>query len=188
MPRITAVDPAQVTGPAKELLHAVQAKLGWVPNLMRTLAQAPAALEAYLTLSSVLGKGQLEAGVREQIALVVAETNHCQYCASAHTAIGKMVGLSDAQVAGSRQGKAPEAKTQAALTLAQRLVTQQGNVTDQDLAQARAAGLSDGHILEIVANVALNIYTNYVNHVAETDVDFPKVELLKGHVTPCGCA
>lgn len=175
MPRIPAIDPAAATGKQKQLLEAVQKKMGKAPNLMRVLANAPAALQGYLDLSGALGTGTLSAKAREQIALTVAEINHCDYCLSAHTAIGGMVGLSDDELRDARSAKAADAKTNALLTLTRALVVDRGNLSDDELTSARAAGITDGEIIEVTANVALNILTNYVNHVAETVVDFPHV-------------
>lgn len=175
MTRIPAVLPESATGKSKTLLDAVQKKLGRVPNLMRTLANAPAALEGYLNLSGALATGQLDAKVREQIALTVAEANLCDYCLSAHTAIGGMVGLSADEIGRARQASSSNPKAHAILKLARSIVVNRGEVADADLAAARAAGITDGEILETTVNVALNILTNYVNHVAATVVDFPAV-------------
>lgn len=175
MQRLTAVNPAEGTGKAKQLLDGVQAKLGMTPNLMKTLAAGPAALEAYLNFGAALGTGKLDAKFREQIALAVAQANSCEYCLSAHTAIGKMVGLKPEEIATSRESHSTDAKRDAGLQFVQALVVQRGMVSDQAVAQVKAAGFSDGGIAEIVANVAVNIFTNYFNYVARTEVDFPRV-------------
>jgi uncharacterized peroxidase-related enzyme len=175
MQRITAVNPGEATGKTKQLLDGVQAKLGMTPNLMKTLAASPAALEAYLNFGAALGSGHLDAKFREEIALAVAQANSCEYCLSAHSAIGKMVGLKTEEIAASREAHSADAKGDAGLQFVQALVVQRGMVSDQALAQVRAAGFSDGDIAEIVANVSINILTNYFNHVARTDVDFPRV-------------
>lgn len=176
MQRLTAVNPAEATGKAKQLLDGVQAKLGMTPNLMRTLASGPAALEAYLNFGAALATGKLDAKFREQIALAVAQANSCEYCLSAHSAIGKMVGLKPEEIVASRGAHSADAKRDAGLHFVQALVVQRGMVSDQDLAHVKAAGYTDGDIAEMVANVAVNIFTNYFNHVARTDVDFPRVE------------
>jgi len=175
MQRITAINPAEATGKAKQLLDGVQAKLGFTPNLMKTLASAPAALEAYLSFGTALGTGVLNAKFREQISIAVAQANSCEYCLSAHSAIGKMVGLTPDEIAASRQAHAEDAKRDAGLRFAQTVVVQRGEVTDAAMANVRHAGYTDGEITEIVANVAVNIFTNYFNHVAQTEVDFPRV-------------
>lgn len=176
MARIAPVDPAQTSADVKATLDGVKAKLGGVPNIFRTMAVAPSVLDGYLAFSGAVAKGKLSAGLREQIALVTAGVNGCDYCASAHQAIGKMVGLGADDIVRALKGDAADAKTKAALVLAKKIAVDRGVVSDDDLAAAKAAGWSDADILEIVANVALNLFTNYFNHIAGTDVDFPKVD------------
>jgi uncharacterized peroxidase-related enzyme len=175
MQRLNGVATAAATGKAKLLLDGVQAKLGMTPNMMTTMAAAPAALEAYLNFSGALSHGSLDAKMRELIALTVAQANGCEYCLSAHTAIGGMVGLRAEELAASRRAESEEARRAAGLRFAQLLVVTRGEVSDQAMAEVRAAGYSDGEIAEIVANVAINIFTNYFNLVAGTEVDFPRV-------------
>jgi uncharacterized peroxidase-related enzyme len=177
MQRLNAVDPQTASGKTKELLDTVQKTFGVTPNMMRTMANSPAVLEAYLNFSGALGKGKLSARLREQIALIVAEANICEYCLSAHTAIGKMVGLSEDDISASRQAKANDPKVEAALNLALHIVVSRGELNDADVNAARQAGLDDGEIAELIANVALNIFTNYFNHIAQTVIDFPKAPL-----------
>ena len=162
-------------GKAKALLDGVQAKLGVTPNLMRTLANSPAVLEAYLSFGGALAKWELSARLREQIALTVAETNACGYCLAAHTAIGKSVGLSNVAMLDARRSEAGEPKDAAALRFARKVVRERAQVTDADVADLRREGYGDGEIAEIVANVGLNVFTNYFNLVAGTEVDFPAV-------------
>jgi uncharacterized peroxidase-related enzyme len=177
MQRLNPVDPQTASGKAKELLDTVQKTLGLTPNMMRAMANSPAVLEAYLNFSGALSKGKLSARLREQIALVVGEANICEYCLSAHTAIGKMVGLSEDEISASRQAKAGDPKSEAALNVALRIIISRGELNDADLNLARQAGLDDGEIAEIIANVALNIFTNYFNHIAQPVIDFPKAPL-----------
>lgn len=177
MPRINRVNPATASGETKELLDGVRKKLGKVPNVIGGLANSPAAAKAYLSIGDALGKGLLSPALREQIALVVAEVNGCQYCLSAHSAIAKMVGVPEAQIAQSREAKAADPKTQAILTFTRKVVETRANISGDDLQSVRAAGVTDGEIAEIIANIAQNVLTNYFNHVAETDIDFPKVAL-----------
>ena len=177
MPRIQPIQTQDAAPKAKDLLNAVQAKIGMTPNLMKTLANSPAALEAYLNFSGALATGVLNAKFREQIALTVAQANSCQYCLSAHTTIGKMTGLKPDDLAQSRQAHSADPKIDAGLQFAQKLVVQRGLATDGDLAAIRANGYTEAEITEIIAHVALNIFTNYFNHVAQTEVDFPVVQV-----------
>jgi uncharacterized peroxidase-related enzyme len=177
MTRIQPINPSDATGKAKQLLDGVQAKLGITPNMMKTMAVSPAVLDAYLGFSAATGTGALKAGFREQIALAVAQANSCEYCLAAHSAIGKMVGLQPDSIHAARQAQATDPKAAAGLEFAQALVIERGLVSDAAIARVRAAGYSDAEIAEIVANVALNIFTNYFNHVAGTEVDFPRVNV-----------
>jgi uncharacterized peroxidase-related enzyme len=177
MTRIPAIEAANASPKSQELLAAVKAKIGMTPNLMKTMAHSSAVLEGYLGFSGALGGGTLSAQLREQIALAVGQANSCEYCLSAHTAIGKMVGLNPEEIVASRRATSADAKTAVALRFVQDLVIHKGVVDDAALAAVRSAGYSDAEIVEIVANVALNIFTNYFNHVAGTEVDFPKVAL-----------
>lgn len=185
MSRITQINPESATGRAKELLDAVKSKLGLVPNMTRAMANSPAVLDGYLSLSGALSKGNLTAKLREQIALAVGEVNGCDYCLAAHSTIGKMVGLSAEQIMDSRRGTANDPKAEALVKFALRVVDERGRVSELDLANARVAGLDDAALAEVVANVALNIFTNYFNHVADTDIDFAKVEPIVDHHAVC---
>jgi len=177
MPRIHPIDPRTAEGKARTLLEAVHKKFGMTPNITATLAQSPAALEGYLGLSGALAAGTLGAALREQIALAVAGASGCGYCASAHTAIGKSVGLPGEELDANLRGTASEPRAQATLDFALAVVEKRGWVSDDDLQRVRDAGFGDGEITEIVANVAQNLFTNYFNHIARTEVDFPPVEL-----------
>lgn len=175
MSRITALNPANTTGAAKALLDGVQHSMGMTPNLMRTLAHSPAALEGYLNFSGALAKGVLAPQLREQIAIAVAEANNCEYCLSAHTLLGKMAKLTPEALTSARQGEAMDSKSQAALQFALTIVAKRGEVSDEDFATVTAAGYSETEIAEIIAHVGLNTFTNYFNISAQVEVDFPKV-------------
>lgn len=176
MPRIQPVDPAEATGRARDLLGAVKAKLGLTPNIVRTMAAQPAVLDAYLKTSEALGQGGFDARAREAIALAVAGANDCGYCASAHTAISRGLKVEDAEIQARLAGHSGDPKLDAALTFARAVVAKRGEVSDSDIAAVRLAGHDDAAIVEIVGNVALNILTNYLNHVARTEIDFPVVD------------
>ena len=172
MTRLPLIDP-HAPGEAKPTLDAVNAQLKIVPNLFRLAANSPAALSALVQMDGALGKGVLRARVRELIAIAVAQENGCDYCLSAHTAIGKMIGVPEQQLAAARAGTADDAKVGAMLTLALQLVSERGRISTRELAQAKASDITDAEIVEIVAAVALNIFTNYLNIAADTEIDFP---------------
>lgn len=177
MPRIQTVNYEKSTGKIKELLDGVKAKLGMVPKMAKTMAQSPSVLEGYLNLHAALEGGSLDATVREQIALVSAEVNGCNYCASAHTALGKIVGLSEGEIIAARGGHSTDKNTDVALQFARKIILNRGEVSDAEVQAVKDAGFSEGEIGEIIANVALNIFTNYFNEIAKTEIDFPKVQV-----------
>ncbi|HET8925539.1 MAG TPA: carboxymuconolactone decarboxylase family protein [Candidatus Acidoferrum sp.] len=179
MSRLNPIQTEAATGKARQLLEAVQTKLKITPNMTRVMANSPAVLEGYLSFSGALAGGALDVRLREQIALEVGEQNSCQYRVSAHTAIGKMTGLSDSEIEAAREGRSQLAKNAAALQFARELVAQRGRIGDGDVAALRSAGFTDGEIAEIIAHVALNIFTNYFNNAAAVEVDFPKIALRK---------
>lgn len=188
MNRIAQLDPQTTTGPAKAIFESVQGKLGVVPNLFRVLGNAPAALQGYLNFSAALADGSFSPTVREQIALAVAETNQCAYCLSAHTFIAGKLGLAQQELAEARQANAADPRTDAILKLAHSIVVQRGELGATGLEHARRAGLTDGEIVETVAHVALNIFSNYINHIAGTVIDFPEVTLTHGcAASSCAC-
>jgi len=170
MPRIRPLEAP--TGKSQELLQVIHKKLGRVPNMFKTLGHAPAALELYLSGSQALGGSSLSLKTREQLALLAAKENDCEYCAKAHAAIGKRAGLTDSDVADSGIAKAADPKTQAILRCSQRLIQSRGNLSDQEIAEARASGLTDAELLDIVAVTCFNIFTNYVNHLSQPEIDF----------------
>ena len=172
MPRIQAIDPATAPEAAKPMLDGLNKKLGRVPNIFKTMAQAPAVLEFYMGASGAMAKSSLPASLREQIALACAGVTGCDYCASAHTAIGKGAGLTDAQAASALHGKSDDARGQAAVTFARALIADPVHVSDEQVNALRNAGFSDTEILEIVGVISLNLFTNFFNHVADPEVDF----------------
>ncbi len=179
MSRLQAIEPNNSTGQTKELLNAVKDKFGMVPNMTRVMANSSAVLEGYLEWSGALSKGSLDEQTREQIALLIAQSNRCDYCLSAHTAIGKLVGLSEQQIMGSRRGHGSTPRAAAALTFAARVLDSKGQVGDDDVQKVREAGFNDSEIAEIIAHVALNVFTNYFNTAAQVDIDFPRAPLIK---------
>jgi len=168
------IDAAPVA--SQPLLEAVKKMLGVVPNLFRLVSTSPAALEGYLALSGALGKGALPAATRERIALAVAEINGCSYCLSAHTYLGKNVAkLDDAEMTANRSGASNDPKADAAVRFAAKVTRERGRVSQADVAALKSAGYDDAQLIEIVQHVALNTWTNYINLVAETEIDFPVV-------------
>lgn len=161
---------------ATKILDGVQKQLGMTPNVFKLMAQAPNVLQGYIAFNSALGKGTLSAQEREQISLAVSGFNKCTYCASAHTAIAQKTGVTNQETQLNLKGKSDTQKIEVLLNFALAVVQTKGNVTDSDLQNLRAQGYSDPQIVEIVAVIAGTIFTNYFNHVAGTEIDFPIVQ------------
>ncbi|MBL8515995.1 MAG: carboxymuconolactone decarboxylase family protein [Betaproteobacteria bacterium] len=178
MARVHIVNPNTATGPAKSLLDAVQAQLGVTPNFIRVLANSPKALEGFLGLYGALGGIALDKKMQERIALAVAEGNACQYCVSAHTAIGRGAGLSNDEMALNRAGSSADAKAAAVVAFAKAINDNMGEITAAEFDAARAAGLTDAEVVDVITVVALNVFTNILGKATQVDIDFPKVELL----------
>lgn len=179
MQRIPKLETATAPGKAAELLAAVKKQMGGVPAILQTMAQSPAALAGYLGFAGGLAGGMLSPALREQIALTVAGVNACDYCASAHTALGRRAGLSSEELALNLKGESTDARTSAALAFVGAIVDAQGHIAEADLAEVRAAGYGNEEIVEMIAHTALNIFTNYFNHIAATEIDFPVVSTLR---------
>lgn len=173
MARITQVSDTAAAPEAAALFTAIKGKIGMVPNLYRVAANQPAVLAAMLGLNETLAGGSFDARTREAIALTVAEANACDYCASAHAAISSGLKVAPETIDAHLSGRSDDPRTAAILRLAVAIVAAKGMVVDADLDAARAAGLTEADIVETVANVVANIFTNYLNHVADTDIDFP---------------
>ncbi|HSA58314.1 MAG TPA: carboxymuconolactone decarboxylase family protein [bacterium] len=164
---------------SKVLLVGVKKMLGFTPNLFTTLAHSSSSLGFAVAGFTGFGESKLSPALREQVALTVAGANACAYCASAHTALGKMHKVAESELSRNLGALSGDRKTQAALTFARKLVDLRGRVSDADLEEVRKAGYSDGEILDLVTVTVFNIFTNYVNHVAGTEIDFPRIETAR---------
>jgi uncharacterized peroxidase-related enzyme len=174
IPTPQSVDAAPAA--AQPLLHAVKGQLGIVPNVFRLAATSPAALKGYVSMLNALNEGSLPAPTRERVALAVAEVNGCEYCLSAHTYLAKNVAkLDDAEIAANRNGASNDPKADAAVRFAVKVARDRGHVSEEDLRAVKLAGYDNAQVIEIVQHVALNSWTNYINEVAKTEIDFPVV-------------
>lgn len=177
MNRVPLVDRNQTTAERKALLDAIHGAFGTAPNMFRAVANSPAALKSMWGAFGALGNGVIAPKLGEQIAVAVADRNACEYCLAAHTALGRKAGASAEEMQHAQAGQSPDAKTQAALHFALKLVDARGQLGDADVQSLRNAGFGDEEIVEIIAHVALNLFTNYVNVALAVPVDFPAVKL-----------
>jgi uncharacterized peroxidase-related enzyme len=171
------VSPETARDESADLLERTRQQLGRIPNLYAAMANSPAALAGYLDFRAALVRGRLPTRLREQLALVVAEANGCEYCVSAHHFRGIKIGIPGEEIEMNRHAGSSDARTAAALRFAVEVVASRGKVSDAALSTVRSHGLDDGEIAEIVAHVALNTFSNLFNHVAEPELDFPRVAL-----------
>lgn len=177
MLRITLIDPSKATGQRGELLSQIKETFGSTPNMFKAVANSTAALASMWGSFSALGKGAIPAKLGEQIAVAVANRNACEYCLAAHTALGVNAGATEEELADAQLGQSSDPKTAAALRFALQLVDKRGQVSDEDVQAVRHAGFNDKEIVEILAHVALNVFTNYVNVAFSVPIDFRTVEL-----------
>lgn len=179
MAHVTLVDKASAPDAAKPALTEIQAAFGIVPNMFKAAANSPAALASLWGSFGALGQGKLGAKLGEQIAVAVADRNRCAYCLAAHTALGRRAGATGAEMAEAQSGRSADPRTAAALAFAVKVVENRAAVDAADVEAVRAAGFDDEAVVEILAHVALNLFTNYVNVALDVPVDFPGVPLSR---------
>ena len=179
MTRVTLIDPAKATGPAADQLAEIKTAFGVVPNMFKAVANSPAALNSMWAGFGALGAGRLGAKLGEQIAVAIADRNGCHYCLAAHTALGRKAGATAQEMADAQAGRSTDARTAAALAFVAAVVERRADIAAADVDGLRAAGFDDGEIVEILAHVALNLFTNYVNVALDVPVDFPGVKLTR---------
>jgi uncharacterized peroxidase-related enzyme len=179
MNRVPLIDRNSTTADRKLLLDSVHAAFGTTPNMFRAVANSPAALKSMWSAFGALGGGVITPKLGEQIAVAVADRNACEYCLAAHTALGRKAGASAEEMQRAQAGESTNPRTQAALRFALKLVNDRGQLGDADMQALRGAGFGDEEIVEILAHVALNLFTNYVNVAFAVPVDFPVVKLRR---------
>jgi uncharacterized peroxidase-related enzyme len=173
MPRLNVITPDQATGPLKETYDELTLKMGNVVNIFQGMANSPAALKAYLSMSAALAEGELSPQEREAIYLAVSEQNGCHYCVSAHTMVAKKSGLSSDDTLAARRFLSPDKKLNALLEFVRKVIASKGFVRDEELQSVRAVGYADGQIAEAIGYIGLATFSNLFNHVHDTLLDFP---------------
>lgn len=179
MTHVTLIDPASSSEAVKPVLDAIHGAFGAVPNMFRAVANSPAALNSMWGSFGALAGGGLGARLGEEIAVAIANANACEYCLAAHTMLGRKAGASADEMAAAQLGTSSDPRTQAALAFALKIVRNRAAVTEDDIGALRAAGFDDEGVVEILAHVALNLFTNYVNVALDVPVDFPSVGLKR---------
>lgn len=179
MQRINSVNPQLAQGHTKELLDTVQQAFGMIPNTAKMMANSPAVLESFLVFSTAMGKAQIGSKLHNQLKLTTSETNSCSYCTSILSAVAPSAGLTAEDILASRTANSEDRRTKAALTFANDVLASRGKVSHQQLAAVRDAGFGDTEIVEIVASVVLGCFTNFLNNVADTDLDIPQARPIE---------
>ncbi len=179
MNRVPLIDRNNTSAERKQTLDAINAAFGVTPKMFRAVANSPAALNSMWGSFGALGAGVISARLGEQIAVAVADRNACNYCLAAHTALAMKAGVSADDLASAQSGESSDPKTRAALQFALKLVDNRGQIESADVEAVRKAGFNDEEIVEILAHVALNLFTNYVNIAFDVPVDFPTVQLRR---------
>ena len=172
-----SIQPQAVPAASQPLLDQIQQAFGATPNMFKAVSNSPAALQSVWGFFGALGKGTLGARLGEQLAVAIANANRCEYCLAAHTVLGQNAGATGADMAAAQVGRSDDPRTAAALAFALKVVGQRAQVDDADFTNLRTAGFDDGQIVEIMAHVALNLFTNYINVALDVPVDFPRVAL-----------
>jgi uncharacterized peroxidase-related enzyme len=179
MSRVPLIERDGASGDTRAVLDQVHAAFGVTPQMFRATANSPAALKAMWGFFGALGGGALGPKLAEQIAVSVAERNACRYCLAAHTALGRKAGASADEMAAAQMGEANDPRTAAALRFALQLVDARGRVGAAEVQALRTAGFDDAQVVEVIAHVALNVFTNYINVALDVPVDFPAVQLAR---------
>ncbi len=179
MAHVNLVDPASSSAAVRPTLDRINGAFGVVPNMFKAVANSPAALGSMWGSFGALAGGKLGTRLGEEIAVAIANANHCGYCLAAHTALGRKAGASADEMAAAQIGESSDPRTQAALTFALKVVRDRASVTASDVAALKAAGFDDDGVVEIIAHVALNLFTNYVNVALDIPIDFPAVPLKR---------
>jgi uncharacterized peroxidase-related enzyme len=179
--RVKLHEKATAPDACKPMLETVEKGMGWVPNILKAMANSPVALKVYLALSGALKESTLSPRAREALSLAIVQETKCCYCLSAHAMMAKGAGFTPEQIEAARAGKSRDRKEQAALDIALAMVRNDGFVDDKLIAAGRQAGLTDAELAEIAAVVALNLYTSYFNHLVQTPLDFPPALNLPQH-------
>ena len=173
MQKIAVIERENACERTKELVNAVEKKLGVVPNIFLTMGKAPAVLQGYLQFSESLSEGKLCPQLREKIALATAGKNNCDYCASAHTFLGQKVGIDKEELKKNLESRSDDPKSEAVLRFVHNVLENKGRVDSiQTLIEV---GLSEEEIVEVIGHIGMNIFTNYFNNVINTEIDFPIV-------------
>lgn len=178
MDRVTPITKEKASPAVKDIYQNIEKKLGRIPNIFLNMGNSPAVLQGYFALNDAADKTSLSPKLREQIALVVSQTNDCNYCLSAHSAIAKSTDLNEDSILQARKGESQDPKTQAILRFAKTVVEKKGHLSNTEVEMVKAVGVNDTELVEILLVINLTMFTNYFNHITDPKIDFPIVPEL----------
>ncbi len=178
-PRVSTVTPEKASKEVKELYDALQKKMGRLPNMVLHLGHSSEALKAFINMSGAASHTSLNPKLREEIALSISQIDNCTYCLAAHSALARSHGVPDQEILMARKGEAKDPKTQAILKFAKSVIEKRGHVSDEEVKMLRAAGVSEKELVEIILVISESVYTNYLNIILNTAIDYPEVPELK---------
>ncbi len=178
MKNLAILSKEEVSPETQEIYGSLESKVGMVPNIYAVTANSHHGLKAMLTFDEILKQGELSSKEVETVALAVGQTNNCQYCLSAHTAVGKMTGLTEDQTLEIRNGNIEDQKLKALSDLAKEITETRGYPGDNTISAFFEAGYNKAALVEVIGLVSLNTFTNYINHISDTDIDFPVAKEL----------
>ncbi|GAA3965118.1 carboxymuconolactone decarboxylase family protein [Pedobacter ginsengiterrae] len=169
------IETTSAIGSLKDSFQEVEKKMGRVPNMFKIMGNAPNVLNAYIKFSGALNNPSIGQKFAEQIALATAEFNSCTYCLSAHTSFAYNAGLSKQEIMEARRLDSPDPKIDKGLKFVEKLLRSHHALSPDDAEQLKQSGYTDGEILEIIAFVVRNIFTNYVNIISQTAIDWNEI-------------
>lgn len=178
MSHVKLIEVTDTTSNRREVLEKIQGAFGVVPNMFKAVANSPAALNSMWGAFGALGNGVIDSQLGEQIAVAIANRNRCEYCLAAHTVLGQKAGATANEMAAAQAGLSSDARTATALRFVLKVVESRAQLEAKDVAEIRNAGFDDEQIVEMLAHVALNLFTNYINVALDVPIDFPKVKLI----------
>jgi len=157
---------------SKKFLEGAKAKNKFVPNLLAKMAEAPATLEAYVTLAGIFEKTDLSATERQVIMMTVNRLNGCTYCMAAHSTISRMTGVAEDVIATLRAGTTlADPKLEALRQFTVVMTHDRGFPSEADVQAFLAAGYTKQTMLEVVLGISYKVLSNYTNHLAHTELD-----------------
>ena len=162
------------TAPEKSvaLLEGAEKSFGFVPNLIGTMAESPAATKGYLTIGQIFDETSFSPTERQLVILSASRYNECHYCMAAHSVVAEMQKVPADVIEAIRSDRAiADPKLEALRAFTTAVVDKRGWVSEGDIGAFLEAGYAKEQILEVILGVSMKTLSNYVNHIAQTPLD-----------------